>query len=295
MRPALKSLNIFLALTVICSTYSLPCAPGYCQVEAQSSPKEVSEKSFALMKAGRSDEFAKLMLPSELECFKSALLAIADMAKSRGEEQKFVGLFEVPDRDSLNKLPPQQFLVRLMKRQFTPQVSELYSKATTRILGVINEGEIAHCIYILSIPEVFSKVSVVSLKKDSSGWGMLLTSDLDKVMQMLKVQYANQPGTEIPLIPELKRVKVLGSIMDGDTTAYVLVRSTTAINGVDFDKVSAIPFKKGDPEFNLLAAKDKEALEKSIQKELGALVESAKSANQAQKTTPDAQGKATQK
>ncbi|MCC6979449.1 MAG: hypothetical protein IT343_14085 [Candidatus Melainabacteria bacterium] len=262
---------------LICGSLSLMPIPAFSKSAEQTTPQSISEKSFAAMKAGKADEFAKLMVPSELERFKTSLLMIADMAKSKGQEAQIVGLFQTPDRKSLDELPPQEFLVRLMNKQFTPEMTELYSKATIKTLGVVKEGdELAHCVYVLNIPDMINKTSVVSLKKEGSTWGMLLTSDIDKMMQMLKLQFA-QSGGELKINPELKSIKVLGSITDGDNT-FVVIRSTTAVNGIDLDKVSPIEVRKTDPEYKLLGEADRAELEKSIKQKLGAYIDVARRA-----------------
>lgn len=275
-QTARKAINKVLLAALLCGSLSLLPAPGLC-AEAEVTPQSISEKSFEAMKVGKADEFAKLMVPSELERFKKSLLVIADLAKTKGQEDQIVGLFQAPDRKTLDELPPSEFLVRLMKRQFTPEVLELYSKATIKTLGVVKEGdELAHCIYVLTIPNALSKTSVVSLKKEGSTWGMLLTSDIDKMMQMLKIQFA-QRGAELKIDPELKSVKVLGSITSGDDT-FVLIRSTTSVNGVDMQKVSPLAVKKTDAEYKLLGEADRAELEKSIQKKLGAFIEATERA-----------------
>ena len=272
-QTARKTFNKLLLAASICGSLSLFSLPGFC-ADAEDTPQSISEKSFAAMKVGKADEFAKLMLPSDLDRFKKSLLIIADMAKTKGQEDQIVGLFQAPDRKTLDELPPQEFLVRLMKKQFTPEVLELYSKATIKTLGVVKEGDdLAHCIYVLTIPEALTQTSVVSLRKEGTTWGMLLTSDIDKMMQMLKTQFA-QPGAEIKIDPELKSVKVLGSITSGDDT-FVLIRTTTSVNGIDMEKVSPLAVKKTDAEYKLLAEADRAQLEKSIQKKLGAYIDAS--------------------
>lgn len=255
---------------------SLSFSPGLCQSDEPQSPTSVSEKSFAALKSGKANDYAKLMLPSELERFRKTMLLVADMAQAKGQEKKVLAIFQVPDRQSLDKLSPEDFLGRIMQKQMTPDVLEIYSKANFKVLGQVTEGEdVVHCVYSLTIPDFGTKTNVVSLKKDGPNWGMLLTSDLDKLMQMLKLQFANQPAGTLQFTPELKGVKLLGSIISGDT-AYLVFRSTTSINGAPLEKVGQIEVQKTEPEYKLITANDKAGLEKMLQKKLGMFTNLAK-------------------
>jgi len=284
---ARKVFNELFLAALFCATVTLTPPPVFCADETQVTPKDFSEKSFAAMKEGKTEEFAKMMLPSELERFKSSLLSVTDMAKSKGQEQQMLMLLQVPDRSTLDKLPAEEFLVRLMKRQMTPDVLELYKKADFKSLGVVAENDdTAHCIYIIDVPDLVKKTSVVSLKKSSTGWGMLLSGDIDKMMQMLKLQFAQNPTDPLSMKPELKAVAIIGSIIDGDA-AYVLIRSTTAMNGIEMHKVAVVPIIKSDPEFKLISENKKPELEKAIQKRVGLFVDLAKSAAAAYKEAAD--------
>lgn len=272
-----KSFRILLVAVLMSSSLSLIPAPGFCEGEEQPTPRSISEQSFAALKAGKSDDFAKLMLPSELERFKSGMLVIADMAKAKEQESKIFAMFEVPDRESLEKLSAEEFLSKIMKKQMSPEMLEMYTKANFRIMDVFMEGDdVAHVVYMLAIPDLITKSYVTSYKKGDAGWGMMLSGDMDKMVQLMKIQFA-KPGAQINFDAKVKAVKVLGSVMDGGE-AHVAVRSTSTINGIDVNKVAVVTVEKTEPEYKLLVSKDKAALQKAFEKKFGVYADFAKAA-----------------
>ncbi len=247
---------------------------GFCQTGTES-PEAASQKSFDAVRSGRIDEFTRMMLPADLERFKKSMLVIVDMAKSKGQEEQLLQLFNVKTDDELRQLDAADFLSRLMKKTMPPDTAQMYANSTFEMLGHVMEGDdIAHCVYKLVIPDIMSKTSIASLKKVGSDWKLLLTSDQEKVLQALKARFETEPKTLLDFHIELKKVDFLGRTTKADTT-YLVFRSTTNFAGAPVTKVGVLPVVKTDKDWSAIDFKDKPAVELLLTKKLTEMVDIA--------------------
>jgi hypothetical protein len=159
-------------------------------------PEDVAKRAVAALKEDRLDDFAKAMHPEALKSFKAALVSIAEVADKGGQGKEILGLFKgVDDLDELKKLDDVPFFVFFYRgiTRVQPALKQALAGAESQIIGHVLEGkDTAHVVHRMTVTVDGTKVSktdVISLKKTDTGWGMLLSGDLENMTTMLKRRF----------------------------------------------------------------------------------------------------------
>jgi hypothetical protein len=159
-------------------------------------PEDVAKRAVAALKEDRLDDFAKAMHPEALKAFKSALVSIAETADKGGQGKEILGLFKgVDDLDELKKLDDVPFFVSFYRgiTRVQPALKQALAGAESQIIGHVLEGkDIAHVVHRMTVTVEGTKVAktdVISMRKTETGWGMLLSGDLENMTTMLKRRF----------------------------------------------------------------------------------------------------------
>jgi hypothetical protein len=158
-------------------------------------PEAVARKAMTAMKENRLDDFAKAMHPDALKTVKSTLVTIAEAAAKDGREREVTAIFGDKSLDELKKLDDAQFFAAFygaMTRR-RPELKRVVADSEVQIIGHVMEGrDTAHVVLRMTATVEGTKIvktDVVSMKKTSTGWGMLLSADLENMASVLKKRY----------------------------------------------------------------------------------------------------------
>lgn len=159
-------------------------------------PEEVARRAMESLRDDRIDDFAKAMHPDALKSFKSTIVFALKSAEEQGEGNEFLALFGGKlGTKEVTELEDAAFFAAFFRgiTALSPQLKQSLAGAETNILGHVMEGDsLAHVVYrmTLSLEGVkIAKTTVVSLQKTESGWGMLMTADLDAMLAAMKKRF----------------------------------------------------------------------------------------------------------
>lgn len=241
----------------------LPAAPA-----RAATPIDAARKSLNAMKQGRLEDFAASMHPEALKTFQSLLLKVVEGAEKEGKQAEVLQLFAgPPDTAALKKLTPAQFYVSFLRGVMAkqPRLKELTSKSTYRFLGQVAEGPVMHVVYRLSMNlggQSLSAPAVISMKKQGTTWGALLTGDIQGLAEVLAQRFGGKkPATEKLQDPV---PTVLGQVREGKGRVDVVVRWVTPFSGGRVSRVTAHTIESTDQAWKLL--KNRAALQKHLAK-----------------------------
>jgi hypothetical protein len=155
-------------------------------------PEQVAESYITALKEDRMDDVAGYMHPEALESFRNLLLPLLDAATKRKKEKEVLMIFKgVSSVKALKKLDSKKFfeafLVGVMRVK--PDLRATLAKADVRVLGHVMQGDTAHVVYRITMdPEgtPINNVTLVSLRASASGWGVLLSAQMEGIATRLK-------------------------------------------------------------------------------------------------------------
>lgn len=164
--------------------------------ETEGSPEEFARRAMNYLRDDRIDEFAKAMHPDALKSFKSSMTIALEMAEKEGEGDDFLALFDgIRGREEIETLEDAAFFAAFFRgiTALSPEIKQSLAGAETTILGHVKEGDsVAHVVYRMTLTlegVKIAKTTVVSLQKTETGWGMLMTADLDAMMAAIKKRF----------------------------------------------------------------------------------------------------------
>ena len=156
----------------------------------------VARRALSAIKQNRIEDFAKAMHPDALVRFRSTLLEIVKEAEKSGGEEQLLPLFDgVRTTQELRKLDTTHFFVAFYSGliQMAPELETMMAGAELEILGHVMEGpDTSHVVYRMVLPVEtvrVTKITVVSLTRTPTGWGMLLTGDIEGMVGALRQRF----------------------------------------------------------------------------------------------------------
>ena len=179
---------------------SEPSTEATASSSTDQSLEEAMGKMVSAMGAGDWDAFAELMHPEALEEFHRSFSSAA----THEEMKELVSVFfEVEDSEGLALLSPQEAFARFMRSMIAQQPSfgQLLAGSEATYLGSVEEGDLVHAVYRLSMTASgvgLSQVSTAPFKYDGTRWRALLSGPME---QMIEVILAELPE-EAPAAPE---------------------------------------------------------------------------------------------
>lgn len=160
---------------------------------APTSPEGVTLAYIDAMKEVQLDAMAALMHPDALAEFRGVLQPVIEMADGSPDGageilQMFDGVSSVAQ---LAKLSDAKFYSSFYAGiiALEPELLETLRSAETAVLGHVMEGDdTAHVLYAmtLSVGATTRRTEVVSLRRTRSGWGILLSADVEAMAQGIR-------------------------------------------------------------------------------------------------------------
>ena len=146
---------------------------------------------------------------------------------------------------------------------------EILKQANVRVVGHVFEGRYtAHVVSVLRFSTAdgeLPKPCVVTLQDTETGWALRMSGEPAGLTEFC------QQSPEDRVTPMIQRSthRVLGHVADGADTAYVVCRMTLLFCGVRQTKVWALRIDRSQPEWSLLAAGSRDAVERFINQRHG--------------------------
>jgi uncharacterized protein (TIGR03067 family) len=145
---------------------------------ADSSPEAVVRAALAALKDGRTDEYARLVDPDDLQKFKTAMLAAGQSADRAGNGKAILTMFADAAKSvgDLAKLGDAQFFGAFLRGPLSAHADQkrVLKGSEIQVLGQVAEGAAAvHVVYRVTASDEGMKVAVVqvmSLGKTKLGW-----------------------------------------------------------------------------------------------------------------------------
>lgn len=175
---------------------------------AQETPEQVAERYFDTFRRGDWAGTTQLMHPSALEDFKGAFVRMAEMAGAEAEGDDMEGMFGVRTTADLKALASTELYSRFMTRMGSEnELQEMFRQATVQVFGHVMEGaDTAHVVHRLTFEvmgSTMTQVQVMSLRKDGAQWKVLLSADIQTMVNSMQAGMAMPPmDDEEPLEPE---------------------------------------------------------------------------------------------
>ena len=162
-------------------------------LEKQQTPESVVVAYFEAFQNNRLNDLAGYMHPEALNRFRNMLMPVIEQGmKNKNEVKKILSLFDgVKSIQELKALSPQGFFTSFFKGMsaIIPDMHNIYASTKFQIIGHVNEGEIVHVVYRGSISmngASMTQLDVVSLKQQGSDWRLLLTGEMENMVNLLK-------------------------------------------------------------------------------------------------------------
>lgn len=178
-----------------------------CSVAAQETPEQVADRYLATMKAKDWAANAALVHPAELDSIKAAFV---DVARSDTSTAGLRALFNVASARELEALTPAQVYERFVASTVGSQaeMTQFLSTAVFKVLGHVSEGDSVYVVYRVRATGAggpVSQVTVMSLRRDGSGWKTRLTDELQATIVALHTQAAQRRAANAALTPPGER------------------------------------------------------------------------------------------
>jgi hypothetical protein len=159
-------------------------------------PEAVAANALASLKENRIGDFAAAMHPEALKALRSTMLSVVDAAEAKGRTAEALATFKnVRSADELRKLDDVAFFTVFLEgmMQVQPRLRDALRGMTSDVIGHVAEGpDVVHVVYRGTVTQgdvKLTKLSVMSLKSNGDGWGMLLTGDIEGMAAALKRQF----------------------------------------------------------------------------------------------------------
>jgi hypothetical protein len=145
------------------------------------------------MKEGKLDRMAELMHPEALATFHAMMQPIVEAAeKSEPTANEVLQMFDgVTSVAQLRKLGDAKFFSSfyLGMASLEPDLLDALKDADIEVLGHVMEGDdTAHVLYRVTTTtgSTMKQTEVVSLRRTKSGWGVLLTNEIEAMAESIR-------------------------------------------------------------------------------------------------------------
>jgi hypothetical protein len=221
------------------------------------SPEKLVADALAGFNQGRIEPHVDAMDPQALAQFRRAITGLFAAAEKDGKADQLLGLFPgVKEPGDLKKLDDRALFaayLRGMTSRLDQETKEMVAKTKIEVLGHTGEGkDIAHVVYRAKIggdDAGFERMYVASVRKQPAGWGMLLGSEVEGMLGMLKERMEGNLE-----LPDMKGAKVMpvGEVAEGSDRVHVVYRATFPIGKSSITKLAVATVAKSEPEWALL-------------------------------------------
>jgi len=166
---------------------------------AAETPATAESVAMAYLKASREtnvNEMAALMHPEAIEKFTKTLMPAVVEARKAGIEDRIMPMFSgVKSAAELEKMEPKQFYASYIGAT-AARYRKIFSKMKFTTIGGVMEGnDFYHFVYRMNIDlrkTSATQVSLVSLKRNGNGWGVLLTQNVKNSAKQIRRDITSQ-------------------------------------------------------------------------------------------------------
>jgi hypothetical protein len=235
------------------------------------SPESAARFAFDLLKTRRVTEFVGQLDRGGLARFRATMLEMMDASARDGAAGEILEFFEIQWLPTLQTLSPQEFFVAFWQGllRTMADLHEILKQADVRVVGHVLEGRTtAHVVSALRFStagDELPKPYVVTLQDTETGWALRMSGEPAGLTEFCR----QSPEEMVTPMVQRSTHRVLGHIADGPDTAYVLCRMMLLLWGVRQTKVWALRIDRQEPEWSLLAAANRDALERFINQRHG--------------------------
>jgi hypothetical protein len=241
---------------------------------APGSPEAALAQAVEAMNQDRLEDYTALMLPDALKQFRTTMTSLIDITDKQGKAAGVLPIFGAESIAEIKALDDRAFFVRFLRGVAgkNPEIKKALAGAKTEMLGHVPEGkDRAHVVYTLTIEadgKPIANTTVNSLQKHGSQWALLLSGDMEGMVEMMKLQASGKP-----VLPNVQssRVEPVGRLIpEGDAApAYVVYRLVTPIGESHLSKIAVLTVHKSDPGWAIAHRGKHEELAQLVRKELG--------------------------
>lgn len=159
---------------------------------APSSPESVAESYLQALKAGQYLPAAELMHPEALEKFRAMVLPVVEESAGGDQTESLLPLFRgASNIAALKKFSPAEFFAAFLGAitDANPGMKEALASGSLTMIGSVPEGDTIHvvCRTAGTVEGItFSKMEVVSLKRSTGSWRVLLSGEMEGIVQALR-------------------------------------------------------------------------------------------------------------
>lgn len=179
-------------------------------IAAQQTPEQVAERYLATMKARDWAGNAAMVHPAELDSIKAAFM---DVARSDTSTAGLRAIFNVGSANELQALSPAEIYARFVGATVGQQqeMTTFLQSAVFKVLGHVEEADSVYVVYRVTATAQggpMSQVTVMSLRRDGSGWKTRLTDELRATITSLHTEAAQRRAANAALTPPGERPPV---------------------------------------------------------------------------------------
>ena len=176
-------------------------------IAAQQTPEQVAERYLATMKARDWAGNAAMVHPAELDSLKAGFM---DVARSDTSTAGLRAIFNVGSANELQALSPAEVYARFVGATVGEQedMRTFLQSAVFKVLGHVEEADSVYVVYRVSAAAQggpMSQVTVMSLRRDGSGWKTRLTDELRTTIASLHTEAAQRRTANAALTPPNER------------------------------------------------------------------------------------------
>jgi hypothetical protein len=156
------------------------------------SPESVVKSYLEALKSGQYLAVAELMHPEALEKFRGMMLPLVEEAAGTDEAASILVLFRgVSDVAALKKLSPAEFFAAFFGgiTDANPMLKDALASGSMNPIGSVPEGDMLHmvCRTSVSVEGIsLTKMEVISLRQAQGNWRVLLSGEMEGIVQALR-------------------------------------------------------------------------------------------------------------
>jgi hypothetical protein len=181
-----------LMIPIFCGFQPAAAAQG---LEKQQTPESVVVAYFEALQTNRLNDLAGYMHLEALNKFRNMLMPVIEQGtkdKDKDDVKKLLAMFAgAKSIAELKVLTPQAFFTSFFKgiSARVPDMQSIYASTKFQILGHVNEGDLVHVVYRSNASmngASLTQLEVVSLKQQGSDWRLLLTGEMENLVNLFK-------------------------------------------------------------------------------------------------------------
>jgi hypothetical protein len=159
-------------------------------------PEDVARAYFKALQDRGMSIVVDFMHSGEMAKFKSIFIAVMEKEATTGKRELVSLLFgEQATLAEVKALSPKEFMSVFMQKASGLLPKKTFTFEKQDMIGSLSEGELMHVVARIEVgiwPVAIKKMVVVSMKRDGDEWKLLLTEELDGLLQTLQSDLKNK-------------------------------------------------------------------------------------------------------